>query len=146
MALEEFYDRVNQIIFNHLISEDGAIIDEGENNIRMENYGNIRYNYVNSNDWGDRNLAEQDQLIFLNEVMILMKDLTRYIEMYGEFSKPIKIEDSNGEDEVFACPNCNKVSNEMEPCYCNSWTHEQVEPAQSNFDSVMNDMDEMGIN
>ena len=146
MALEEFYDRVNQIIFNHLISEDGAIIDEGENNIRMENYGNIRYNYVNSNDWGDRNRAEQDQLIFLNEVMILMRDLTRYIEMYGEFSKPIKIEDSNGEDEVFACPNCNKVSNDKEPCYCNRWTHEQVEPAVSNFDSVMNDMDEMAIN
>ena len=58
MDLHEFYDRVNQIIFNHLISEDGAIVDEGENNIKMENYGNVRYNYINSNDFGERNLAE----------------------------------------------------------------------------------------
>ena len=143
MDLEEFYDRINQIIFNHLISEDGAIIDEGENNIKMENYGNVRYNYINSNDFGERNLAEQDQLIFLNEVMILMKDLTNYAELYGEFSKSIEVEDSNGEDEVFTCPNCNKVSIHHEPCHCNSWTQE---PAVSNFESVVNDMDDMAIN
>ena len=146
MSLEEFYDRVNQIVFNHLISEDGAIVDEGENNIKMENYGNVRYNYINSNDFGERNLAEQDQLIFLNEVMILMKDLTNYAELYGEFNKPIEVEDSNGEDEVFTCPTCNKVSIHHEPCYCNSWTHEKPENTVSNFDSVMNDMDDMAIN
>jgi len=87
--MENIQQKIELLFFNHIISVDGIIEDEGEFNVPLEYDNNIRYTFTDTNDYGSRSLAEQHKLKFINDAMEIMSDVHLYIYQNDDKNKPI---------------------------------------------------------
>lgn len=71
-------NKIENIYFNLLIKEDNIIIDEGENNVPLENNRLYRYIFIDSPDYGNRTMNDIKKIILINEIMDILKDIYEY--------------------------------------------------------------------
>ena len=87
--MELIQQKIELLLFNYIVSEDGIINDEGQYNVPLEYDNNVRYTYEDSNDYGERSITEQKRIKFLNEVMDILSDVHLYIHQTDPLNKPI---------------------------------------------------------
>ena len=87
--MENIQQKIELLFFNHIISVNGIIEDEGEFNVPLEYDNNIRYTFTDTNEYGSRSLSEQQKLKFINDAMMIMSDVHLYIYQNDDKNKPI---------------------------------------------------------
>ena len=87
--MENIQSKIELILFNYIVSDEGIIDDEGLYNVPLEYDNNIRYTYSDTNDIGERSIIEQKKLKFLNEVMDILSDIHLYIHQTDPLNKPM---------------------------------------------------------
>ena len=87
--MENIQQKIELLFFNHIISGDGIVDDEGEYNVPLEYDNNIRYTFTDTNDYGSRSLSEQKKLKFINDAMEIMSDIHLYIFQNDDENKPM---------------------------------------------------------
>ena len=85
--MEIIQQKIELLFFNHIISVNGIIEDEGEFNVPLEYDNNIRYTFTDTNEYGSRSLSEQQKLKFINDAMMIMSDVHLYIYQKDEYEK-----------------------------------------------------------
>jgi len=125
-SLEDISHKVNQFIFNHHISEDGIVCDEGDGNQTMINGNNRRWSYTNTNEIGNRSVIEDIQLHMLNDVMEIMTTLQMYFSHNSD--GPIETVDPHtSQCESFNChPGCS----------CGSWDNYEPYVQEENYEDL----------
>jgi len=101
--MESIQQKIEMLLFNHIVSEEGIINDEGQYNVPLEFDNNVRYTYEDTNDYGERSVSEQKRIKFLNEVMDLLSDVHLYIHLSDPLNKPMyflpqKLEDMKNKE------------------------------------------------
>jgi len=87
--MEDIQHKIELLFFNHIVSIDGIIEDEGEHNVPLEYDNNIRYTFTDTNEYGTRSLSEQKKLKFINDAMEIMSDVHLFIYQNDPMNKPI---------------------------------------------------------
>ena len=87
--MDNIQQKIELLLFNHIVSGDGIIDDEGEFNVPLEYDNNIRYTFTDTNDYGSRSLEEQKKLKFINDVMDILSDVHLYIYQTDNMNKPM---------------------------------------------------------
>ena len=87
--MENIQQKIELLFFNHIISVNGIIEDEGEFNVPLEYDNNIRYTFTDTNEYGSRSLSEQQKLKFINDAMEIMSDIHLYIYQNDDKNKPM---------------------------------------------------------
>jgi hypothetical protein len=125
-ALEDISYKVNLFIFNHHISEDGIVCDEGDGNQTMVNGNNRRWSYTNTSEIGHRSELEDIQLHMLNDVMEIMTSLQMYFSHYGD--GPIETVDAHtSKCQSFNChPGCS----------CGAWDNYEPYVQEENYEDM----------
>jgi len=86
---ETIQQKIELLLFNHIISVDGIIEDEGEFNVPLEYDNNIRYTFTDTNEYGARSLSEQQKLRFMNDAMDILSDIHLYLHQNDTSNKPM---------------------------------------------------------
>ena len=79
--LTEFKEDIEKVIFNHCITEENIINDEGKFNVPLEGHPNVQYTFADMNEYGQRSPEEIKRLLFLNDAMKLIYKMHLYINM-----------------------------------------------------------------
>jgi len=87
--MDTIQQKIELLLFNHVVSIDGIVEDEGEFNVPLEYDNNIRYTFTDTNDYGSRSLAEQQKLKFMNDAMDILSDIHLYIHQNDRSNKPM---------------------------------------------------------
>ena len=87
--MENIQQKIELLLFNHIVSGDGIVEDEGEFNVPLEYDNNIRYTFTDTNDYGSRSLEEQKKLKFINDAMEIMSDIHLFIYQNDDKNKPM---------------------------------------------------------
>jgi len=86
---ETIQQKIELLLFNHIVSADGIIEDEGEFNVPLEYDNNIRYTFTDTNEYGSRSLEEQKKLRFMNDAMDILSDIHLYLYQTDRSNKPM---------------------------------------------------------
>lgn len=87
--MEGLIDKIELLMFYHLISEDSIITDEGSLNVEMKNHINQRYSFVDDKSTEDRTDIDEKKILFLNQVMEIFTDLHNYLHECQSESNPV---------------------------------------------------------
>jgi len=79
--LTEIKEDIEKVIFNHCITEENIINDEGKFNVPLEGHPNVQYTFADMNEYGQRSPEEIKRLLFLNDGMKLIYKMHLYINM-----------------------------------------------------------------
>ena len=79
--LTEIKEDIEKVIFNHCITEENIINDEGKFNVPLEGHPNVQYTFADINEYGQRSPEEIKRLLFLNDAMKLIYKMHLYINM-----------------------------------------------------------------
>jgi len=79
--LTEIKEDIEKVIFNHCITEENIINDEGKFNVPLEGHPNVQYTFADINEYGQRSPEEVKRLLFLNDAIKLMYKMHLYINM-----------------------------------------------------------------
>ena len=79
--LTEIKEDIEKVIFNHCITEENIIYDEGQFNVPLEGHPNVQYTFADMNEYGQRSPEEIKRLLFLNDAMKLIYKMHLYINM-----------------------------------------------------------------
>jgi len=79
--LTEIKEDIEKVIFNHCITEENIINDEGKFNVPLEGHPNVQYTFADMNEYGQRSPEEIKRLLFLNDAMKLIYKMHLYINM-----------------------------------------------------------------
>ena len=79
--LTEIKEDIEKVIFNHCITEENIINDEGKFNVPLEGHPNVQYTFADMNEYGQRSPEEIKRLLFLNDAIKLMYKMHLYINM-----------------------------------------------------------------
>lgn len=125
--MENIQQKIELLFFNHIISVNGIIEDEGEFNVPLEYDNNIRYTFTDTNEYGSRSLSEQQKLKFINDAMEIMSDIHLYIYQNDDKNKP-----------MYFVPEQKQIDQGAPPDHEDEYEKDEIE--------VLNDtMDEMAI-
>ena len=67
--MDDVLYKIETLYFEHIVSEDGILDDEGESNVPLENNNNVRYTFTDSNDYGKRSPNEIKKIKCINDCM-----------------------------------------------------------------------------
>lgn len=76
--LFDLISRIESFNFNFIISEGQIVSDEGVYNVPLENNDNVRYLYMDSNEYGNRSELEIKKIKMMNESLEIMFDIYTY--------------------------------------------------------------------
>ena len=79
--LTEIKEDIEKVIFNHCITEENIINDEGKFNVPLEGHPNVQYTFADMNEYGQRSPEEIKRLLFLNDAMKLIYKMHLYINV-----------------------------------------------------------------
>ena len=79
--LTEIKEDIEKVIFNHCITEENIINDEGKFNVPLEGHPNVQYTFADMNEYSQRSPEEIKRLLFLNDAMKLIYKMHLYINM-----------------------------------------------------------------
>jgi len=79
--LTEIKEDIEKVIFNHCITEENIINDEGKFNVPLEGHPNVQYTFADMNEYGQSSPEEIKRLLFLNDAMKLIYKMHLYINM-----------------------------------------------------------------
>ena len=87
--MDDVLYKIETLYFEHIVSEDGILDDEGESNVPLENNNNVRYTFTDSNDYGKRTENEIKKIKCINDCMEALSLVHMFIHQNCESFKPM---------------------------------------------------------
>ena len=87
--MDDVLYKIETLYFEHIVSEDGILDDEGESNVPLENNNNVRYTFTDSNDYGKRTDNEIKKIKCINDCMEALSLVHMFIHQNCESFKPM---------------------------------------------------------
>ena len=87
--MEGIIEKIELLMFYHLISEGSVITDEGSLNVEMKNSINQRYSFIDDKSIEDRTDTDENKILFLNQVMEILSELHNYLHECESESNPV---------------------------------------------------------
>ena len=81
--------KIELFYFEHVVDENGILNDEGEYNVPLEKNNNVRYTFVNTNEYGYRNDNEIKQIKCINDSMEILSLVHMFIHQNYNECKPM---------------------------------------------------------
>ena len=78
-SLFDIMSIIDLLDFNYILSDDLRVItDEGTYNVPLEGNDNVRYLFIDSNEYGKRSKIEVNRIKFLNDVLLILSQIKDY--------------------------------------------------------------------
>ena len=87
--MDDILHKIEVLYFEHIVSDDGILDDEGESNVPLENNNNVRYTFTDSNDYGKRTENEIKKMKCINDCMEALSLVHMFIDQNCESFKPM---------------------------------------------------------
>ena len=87
--MDDLLKKIELFYFEHVVDENGILNDEGEYNVPLEKNNNVRYTFVNTNEYGYRNDNEIKQIKCINDSMEILSLVHMFIHQNYDQCKPM---------------------------------------------------------
>jgi len=87
--MDDLLKKIELFYFEHVVDENGILNDEGEYNVPLEKNNNVRYTFVNTNEYGYRNDNEIKQIKCINDSMEILSLVHMFIHQNYDECKPM---------------------------------------------------------
>jgi len=87
--MDDLLKKIELFYFEYVVDENGILNDEGEYNVPLEKNNNVRYTFVNTNEYGNRNDNEIKQIKCINDCMEILSLVHMFIHQNYDECKPM---------------------------------------------------------
>ena len=103
MDLSNISELIELFNFNYIIADDvelNVISDEGPYNVPLENNNNVRYLYMDSNEYGNRSPDEIKKIKMLNDAMEIILNIYSFTSTIDENFYPKLMTNSDYDHQI----------------------------------------------
>jgi len=103
MDLSNIAELIELFNFNYIIADDmelNVISDEGPYNVPLENNNNVRYLYMDSNEYGNRSPDEIKKIKMLNDAMEIILNIYSFTSTIDENFYPKLMTNSDYDHQI----------------------------------------------
>ena len=87
--MDNILQKIETLYFEHIVDENGILEDEGEYNVPLEKNNNVRYTFIDTNEFGRRSDNEVKILKCINDCMEILSLVHMFIHQNYEDCKPM---------------------------------------------------------
>ena len=87
--MDDLLKKIEILYFEHIVDENGILEDEGEYNVPLEKNNNVRYTFIDTNEFGKRSDNEIKRLKFINDSMEVLSLVHMFIHQNYNECKPM---------------------------------------------------------
>jgi len=87
--MDDILQKIETYYFEHIVDENGILEDEGEYNVPLEKNNNVRYTFIDTNEFGNRSDNEIKRLKCINDCMEILSLIHMFIHQNYDQCKPM---------------------------------------------------------
>ena len=87
--MDDLLKKIEILYFEHIVDENGILEDEGEYNVPLEKNNNVRYTFIDTNEFGNRSDNEIKRLKCINDCMEILSLVHMFIHQNYDQCKPM---------------------------------------------------------